>query len=55
MAETLNNVGEYVTDYIILTSKGKQIEISSYVLQTVIYEDVFSNVMTGHHDSRHWN
>ena len=48
MAETLNKVGEYVTDYIILTSKGKQIDISSYVLQTVIYEDVFSNIMTGH-------
>jgi len=48
MAEILNKVGEYVTDAIILTSKGKQLDISAFVVQTVIYEDIFSNVMTGH-------
>jgi len=48
MAEILNKAGEYVTDAIILTSKGKQLDISAFVVQTVIYEDIFSNVMTGH-------
>jgi len=48
MTETLNKVGEYITDAIILTSQNRKIEISGFVLQTVIYEDIFSNVLTGY-------
>lgn len=46
--ENIKDVGEVITDKITITSKGSNIDIKSLVTNTVIYEDIFSNVMTGH-------
>ena len=46
--EKIKDVGEVITDKITITSKGNNIDIKSLVTHTVIYEDIFSNVMTGH-------
>ena len=46
--EKIKDVGEVITDKITITSKGNDIDIKSLVTHTVIYEDIFSNVMTGH-------
>ena len=46
--EKIKDVGEVITENITITSRGKNIDIKSMAMQTVIYEDIFSNVMTGH-------
>ena len=46
--EKIKDVGEVITENITITSRGKNIDIKSMATQTVIYEDIFSNVMTGH-------
>ena len=48
MSVNLNQVGQYITDTINLTAGGITRDITRFVAQTVIYEDMFSNVMTGY-------
>jgi hypothetical protein len=42
----INNVGDVVTEKILLTTNGKTVDIREFVLSCSIFEDVFSNVMT---------
>ena len=46
--EKIKDVGEVLTEKITISSRGNDIDIKSMVTHTVIYEDIFSNVMTGH-------
>ena len=46
--EEIKDAGEVITEKITITSRGRNIDIKSMAMQTVIYEDIFSNVMTGH-------
>lgn len=46
--ELIKDVGEVITEEIIITSRGKNINIKPLVLQTVLHEDIFSNMMTGY-------
>jgi len=46
--ERINDAGEVIIEKLDLIVKGKTIDIRSFVIQTVIFEDIFSNMMTGH-------
>lgn len=46
--ERIQSAGEVITETIEITSRGRKIDIKAFVVQTVIYEDMFNNVMTGH-------
>lgn len=46
--EQIKDTGEVITEKIDLISRGKKYDIKTMVKQTVIYEDIFSNMMTGH-------
>lgn len=48
MSVSLDRVGQYITDTINLTAGGVTRDITTFVAQTVIYEDMFSNVLTGY-------
>jgi len=41
------DVGDVITEEIILSAKGQLVDIKNFVIQTTVYEDIFSNVMTG--------
>lgn len=47
MENTIQQTGNVAINKINITSRGRTFDIKSFVLQTVIYEDLFSNVMTG--------
>ena len=38
--EKIKDVGEVITENITITSRGKNIDIKSMAMQTVIYEDI---------------
>lgn len=46
--ELIKDTGEVTTEKIDLISRGKRYDIKTMAMQTVIYEDIFSNVMTGY-------
>ena len=48
MSELIEKAGDVKIEEISITSKGKKFDIRNLVLETTIYEDIFSNVMTGH-------
>lgn len=43
----IQDTGNFLAEKLNITSRGKIYDIKNFVLQTVIYEDIFSNVMTG--------
>ena len=47
-SELLKDPSEVITEKIIVTSRGKSYDIRTLAIQTVIYEDIFSNMMTGY-------
>ena len=46
--EEIKDVGEVTTEKITITTKRGSVDIKAFTVQTVIYEDIFSNMMTGH-------
>lgn len=46
--EVLQDAGEVITEQIVITSRGRNIDIKALTVQTVIHEDIFSNMMTGY-------
>ena len=48
MSELIEKAGDVKIEEISITANGKKFDIRNLVLETTIYEDIFSNVMTGH-------
>jgi hypothetical protein len=47
--EQINEPGDLITEAIvIMTDKGEAINITNFVMETVLFEDIFSNTMMGH-------
>jgi hypothetical protein len=46
--ESSSDVNEVITEKIVLTVRGKSYDIKTLSMQTVIFEDIFSNMMTGY-------
>lgn len=45
--EQIVDVGDVITEQITLSVNGELIDIKDFVLQTTVYEDIFSNIMSG--------
>lgn len=47
--EQINEPGDLITEAIvIMTEKGEAVNITNFVVETVLFEDIFSNTMMGH-------
>jgi hypothetical protein len=45
----INEAGDVITEYMnVITGSGQAIDISNFVLSTTLYEDMFSNTLSGH-------
>ena len=48
MSDSIQQAGDVKIEEISITANGKKYDIRNLVLETSIYEDIFSNVMTGY-------